>query len=130
MQSLLSASGADGFTCVVASASKSGKPDIAFKGSLVAFDHETLSYWERSRGTTMENIAENPQVIVLYRNPTARITWRIAGRATIHTAGETYQRVMDRSPQFELDRDPERKGSAVTILIDKILQGPNVIQER
>lgn len=130
MRDALNSSGTDGFTCIVATASASGTPDLAFKGSLIAWDDESLSFWERSRGTTLTNLSENPQVMVLYRNTPKRLVWRIAGRATVHTEGETYQGVLARTPQFELDRDPERKGAAVTILIDKILQGPNVIQQR
>ena len=46
------------------------------------------------------------------------------------SSGELRQQVMDRTIALELDRDPERKGAAVMVRIDKVLQLGQVIMER
>lgn len=75
------------------------------KGSVLVYDDETLAFWERSKRTALENISENPRVVVFYRKP------------------------QERTVRPELDRDPDRKGVAVLIEIDLIdeLSG-NVLQ--
>ena len=40
---------------------------------MMAFDHGTLAYWERAQRRTLEHIEENPQVVVMYRNPKTRL---------------------------------------------------------
>ena len=121
---------ADGAPVLIASASSQGMPDIAFKGSAMVFDADHVAYWERALGTTFQNLTENPAVCVLYRNPKTRTAWKMFGTAALHPAGEIRQQVMDRTIQLELDRDPERRGAAVLIRIDRVLQGGQVIMER
>lgn len=121
---------AEGNPCLIATASKSGRPDVTYKGSMMVWDKESLAYWERSHATTLANIEENPQVMVLYRNPEKRIRWRFAGVATIYREGPIRQGVMERTPQRELDADPERKGVAVIIRVDEVIDGTRVVQRR
>jgi hypothetical protein len=120
----------EGNPCLVATASASGKPDITYKGSVMVFDNQSLAYWERSRGTTLRNLEENPQIMVLYRNPAERIRWRFSGVATIYREGDLRQQVMNRTVQRELDADPERKGVAVIIRVDEVIDGNQVVQRR
>jgi predicted pyridoxine 5'-phosphate oxidase superfamily flavin-nucleotide-binding protein len=120
----------DQMIVMVASASKAGMPDIAFKGSAMAWDKDHIAFWERSLGTTFRNLQENPQACLLYRNFEARAVWKFFGVAEVHAEGPLRQQVMDRTVQQELDRDPERKGAAVIVRVDKIVMGPQVLQER
>ena len=39
---------ADGYSCLARTASKDGEPQISPKGSVVAFNRDTLAYWERA----------------------------------------------------------------------------------
>lgn len=121
---------ADGYPCVVATASRDGRPDVTFKGSMMVFDRESLAFWERSHGTTLANLEENPYVMVLYRNPVKRLAWRFFGVAKLYREGELRQQVMDRTIQLELDRDPERKGVAVIIRVDQVRVGTQIVQQR
>jgi predicted pyridoxine 5'-phosphate oxidase superfamily flavin-nucleotide-binding protein len=122
---------AEGAPCVLGSASKDGHPQISMKGSVMVYDRETLAYWERSMRSALENVAENPNVVVLYRNPGKRINWRFYGTATVHTSGAIRAEVMRRTVQAELDRDSERRGVAVLVRVDKIAElSGNVLQER
>ena len=122
---------AEGAPCALGSASKDGHPQISMKGSVMVYDRETLAYWERSMRSALENVAENPYVVVLYRNPGKRINWRFYGTAKVHESGAIREKVMHRTVQAELDRDPERIGVAVLVRVDKIAElSGNVLQER
>ena len=110
MREMIDSALADRAPCILGSVSGSGEPQISLKGSVMVYDEETLAYWERARRSSFRNVAENPNVVVFYRNPEKRVTWRFHGAASIHEAGPLRQEVMDRTVQSELDRDPERRG--------------------
>ena len=116
---------------MLGTASRDGRPQISVKGSVVAYDDQTLAYWERAKRTALENVLENPHVVIFYRNPVERLTWRFYGTATIHDSGPVRDEVMGRTVQAEIDRDSDRQGVAVLINVDKItdLSG-NIVQQR
>jgi hypothetical protein len=87
----------------------------------MVFDDESLAYWERTHQGTLQNVQENPNVMILFRDPATRAAWRFVGKATIHKEGQIRDQVMARTVQAELDRDPERKGYAVIVKVDKVL---------
>lgn len=130
MKAAFATSLADGAPVIIASAGKNGMPDIAFKGSAMVFDADHVAFWERALGTTFNNLKENPGCCVLYRHAANRVAWKMFGEAQVLTDGPIRQQVMDRTVQFELDRDPERKGAAVLVRIDKVLQLGQVLMER
>jgi predicted pyridoxine 5'-phosphate oxidase superfamily flavin-nucleotide-binding protein len=132
MRDLIDPALAKGTPCVVATASKAGAPNIGYKGSVMVFDDESLAYWERTYQGTQHNIEENPNVMILFRDPATRAAWRFVGKATVHKEGALRDQVMSRTVQAELDRDPERKGYAVIVKVDKVLplSGQTPIQSR
>jgi len=111
---------ANGSPCVLATASANGEPDIGYKGSMMVFDNESLAYWERTRRQHLKNVLENPKVVVLFRDPKTRVNFRFHGVATVHQDGATREQVMARTVKDEIDKDPERKGAAVVIRVDKV----------
>lgn len=121
---------ADRMVVMVATAGASGMPDIAFKGSAIAWDKDHIAFWERSLHTTFRNLQENGQCCLLYRNTQTRQAWKFFGVAEVLTEGPFRQQVMDRSPEAELNMDPDRKGAAVIVRIDRVTQGSRVLQER
>ena len=122
----------DGKPCLLATASKDGKPSVSFRGSVFVWDDEHLALWERSRLWGAQHMEENPHVVVLYADIPARVGWRFIGQATVYKEGEMRQKIMDRTIQTELDRDPERKGYGVLIRVDAIrgYSGDQFIQQR
>ena len=77
----------------------------------------------------MQNVQDNPKVVIFYRNPEKRFNWRFHGTSTILESGDVRDDVMSRTPQPELDRDPERQGAAVLVKIDRITElSGNVLQ--
>ena len=131
MKELLYSALGDGMVPLVGTASKDGWPQISPKGSVLVYDQETLAYWERSKRSAMDNLAENPKVVIYYNNSATRTRWRFYGTATIHETGTIRDDVMSKTIQAELDRDPERTGVAVLVKIDKVgeLSG-NILQQR
>lgn len=111
---------ANGCPCILATVSASGEPDIGFKGSTMVFDGESLAYWERTRRQHLKNVSENPRVVVLFRDPKTRVNFRFHGVATVHQDGAIREQVMARTVKDEIDKDPERKGAAVVIRVDKV----------
>ena len=122
---------ADGYSCLLGSVSKGGEPQISPKGSVMVYDDDTLAYWERAKRSALQNVGENPNVVIYYNHQANRLRWRFHGKAAVYEDGPIRQEVMDRCVQAELDRDPERLGVAVLVKIDKITElSGNVLQER
>jgi uncharacterized protein len=114
-----------------ATASKDGVPDIAPKGSTMIWDKDHLAFWERAGGTTLENLRENPHAAMFYRNRDRGVgSRRFFGVAELYPSGELREAVRARTVQAELDRDPENKGVAVIIRIDRVLDGSREVQRR
>jgi len=123
---------AKGNPCLVATVSGDGVPNVGYKGSVMVFDDESLAYWERTRQGTASNLEANPNVMILFRNPQTRAAWRFTGKAAVYKEGSMRDQVMGRTVQAELDRDPERKGYAVVVKVDKVLglTGQSPMQSR
>ena len=132
MRELIDPALAKGTPCLVATAAKDGTPNIGYKGSVMVFDDDSLAYWERTHQGTLQNVEDNPQVMILFRDPASRAAWRFLGKATVHKDGPLREQVMARTVQAELDRDPERKGYAVIVKVDKVLplSGQTPMQSR
>ena len=122
MRALIEHASAEGLVCTLGTASLDGRPQISPKGSVIVYDEETLAYWERSRRTAMENIAENPQVVIFYRNPAKGINWRFHGNAMLYLVGNVRDKVLKRIPESELTHDAERTGAAVLVRVDQITE--------
>jgi hypothetical protein len=131
MRHLIDQAYADGVPCFLGTASGDGRPQISMKGSVLVFDRETLAYWERAKRSALVNVAENPNVVIFYRNPGERINWRFHGAATVYESGAIRDNVMQRTIPAELDRDPERLGVAVLVRLDQVTElSGNVLQKR
>jgi len=131
MKELVNNALANGCPCILATVSGSGEPDIGYKGSMMVFDDQSLAYWERTRRQHLQNVKENPNVIVLFRDAKTRAAWRFHGTATVHEDGPVREQVMARTVKEELEKDPERKGAAVVIQLNKITNmGGQVLQSR
>src|SRR5262245_12444711 len=113
--------------CLVATVLPSGFAQVTPRGSTMVFDDEHLAIWERGRGTTNENLKDGSKVTVFFRKPQLREMGilpkggiaRFYGTAAIHKSGLVYQETWNRLIQPEKDRDPEKKGFAVLIKIDR-----------
>jgi len=122
---------ADGTPTIWATASKDGAPDIAPKGSTMVFDKDHLAFWERAHGTTLDNLRENPQAAMFYRNQARKVgARRFYGDVTLYPSGDIREQVRSRTVQAELDRDPDNKGVAVVVRINRVVEGGRNLQSR
>jgi predicted pyridoxine 5'-phosphate oxidase superfamily flavin-nucleotide-binding protein len=121
----------DATPTIWATASKDGMPDLAPKGSTMIWDKDHLAFWERAIGTTLDNLRENPHAAMFYRNRDRGVgSRRFFGVAELYPTGEIREAVRSRTVQAELDRDPENKGVAVVVRIDRVLDGSREVQRR
>jgi len=120
MKNALETALADKVPCILATASADGKPGIGYRGSVMAYDGQSLAYWERAKRGGLSNIQSSPYVIVMYRNPDTRQAWKFFGKATLHETGEIREAVKARTVQAELDRDPDGNGFAVVVELERV----------
>jgi predicted pyridoxine 5'-phosphate oxidase superfamily flavin-nucleotide-binding protein len=76
----------------VATASKTGKPNVSAKGSLRVMDDEHVLFSDVASPRTVTNIKENPQVAILCLDAATHKGCRIWGRGEIITSGEIFDK--------------------------------------
>jgi predicted pyridoxine 5'-phosphate oxidase superfamily flavin-nucleotide-binding protein len=116
--------------CLLSSADKEGNPDIAFKGSMMVFDGEHIAWWERSLAEQIAQVAENPKVVMLYRNGERKLNLRFYGTAEFHKEGPMKDAIRAKVIPQEAARTPNGEGFAVSVRVDRVRSGGNVVQER
>ena len=113
--------------CLIATVLPNGFAQVSPRGSTMVFDEERLAVWERGKGSTSENLRDGAKVTVFFRKPSLRELGllpkggiaRFYGVAEIHTSGPAYEEVWRRLVQPEKDRDPEKRGHAVLIRVER-----------
>ena len=113
--------------CLVGTALPDGYAQITPRGSTMVYDDEHLALWERGKGSTSGHLHDGSKVTVYFRKPQLRADGvlpgggiaRFYGVATIHKSGAAYEEVWRRLVQPEKDRDPDKKGFAVLIKIER-----------
>ncbi len=112
---------------LVASALPNGFAQVSPRGSAQVFDDEHLSLWERGHGSTNAALKDGSKLTFYLRKSQLRENGmlpkggvaRFFGTATIHKSGAIYDEIWKRLIQPEKDRDPQKKGFAVLVKIDR-----------
>lgn len=113
--------------CLVATVLPNGFAQVSPRGSAMVYDDEHLALWERGKGSTNDNLANGAKITVFLRKiqlreagllPKGGIA-RFYGTVEIHTAGPVYEEIWERLIQPEKDRDPQKKGFAVLIKVER-----------
>lgn len=113
--------------CLVGSMLPDGYAQITLRGSTMVYDDEHFALWERGRGSTNANLADGAKVTIFFRKPQLRAEGvlpnggvaRFYGTAKSYKSGPVYDEVWRRCVQPEKDRDPEKKGYAVLIKVER-----------
>jgi hypothetical protein len=116
--------------CLLASVLPNGYAQVTPRGSTMVFDDEHLATWERGRGSTQEALAEGAKLTVYFRKPQLRTDGilprggiaRIYGTAKVYKSGPVYEEVWNRLIEPEKKNDPEKKGYAVLIAVERVEQ--------
>ena len=78
---------------LVATASRTGKPNVSAKGSLRVLDDEHVVFADIASPRTVANIRENSQVAVICLDAAARKGCRIWGKGSILNSGELFDQL-------------------------------------
>ncbi len=105
-----------------------GYAQITPRGSVMVFDDEHFCMWERGKGSTTAHMQDGTKVTLFYRNsefrgpggllPKGGIA-RFYGVASVHKSGAVYERSWDHLIPAEKERDPDKKGFAVLIKVER-----------
>jgi hypothetical protein len=105
-----------------------GFAQIGIRGSTMVFDDEHFALWERGKGTTNAELKMGTKVTIWFRDPALRENklLPVGGIARfygtvdgVHKSGPVYDKVWDKLIQPEKTNDPEKKGYAVTIKVER-----------
>ncbi len=113
--------------CLVGVALPDGYAQISPRGSTMVYDDRHLALWERGKGSTNAQLRDGTKVTVFLRKPALREAGilpkggiaRFYGIAQVHRSGAIYDSVWQRLIQPEKDRDPDKKGFAVLIRVER-----------
>jgi uncharacterized protein len=113
--------------CLLATVQPDGYAQVTPRGSILVYDDEHLSTWERGKGSTTAVLENGTKVTVYFRKPPLRESGllpkggiaRFYGTAEIHKSGPVYEAVWDRLVEPEKKRDPDKQGFAVLIKIER-----------
>ena len=113
--------------CLVCTVQPNGFAQISPRGSTMVYDDEHLALWERGKGSTNAMLKDGTKVTVYLRKPALREAGilpkggiaRFYGTAQVHKAGAAYEEVWKRLVQPEKERDPDKKGFAVLIKVER-----------
>ncbi|MBG93450.1 MAG: hypothetical protein CL792_05650 [Chloroflexi bacterium] len=120
----------DGFPMILCSVDEDNKPSLTYYGSTQVHRNDELAIWVRNPNSgTLNRIANNQNVALLYRNIPEHLGWQFHGRAIIVTDPEVALNIYNNSPKLERDRDPEMLGKALIIELDSVT-GRNVEMKR
>ena len=113
--------------CLVGTVQPNGFAQISPRGSTMVYDDEHLALWERGKGSTNAMLKDGTKVTVYLRKPQLREAGvlpkggiaRFYGTAQVVKSGTAYEEVWKRLVQPEKERDPDKKGFAVLIKVER-----------
>ena len=121
----------DGYPVLSSSVGGDGQPSMSFFGSAQVYGDDQMAVWVRDpSGGFLRRIAANPHVAFLYRNPDFSQMWQFHGRARVVDDQAARDTIYDNSDKRERDRDPDRKGIAVIIDLDRVIERGQVLMAR
>jgi hypothetical protein len=113
--------------CLLGSVLPNGFAQVTPRGGTMVYDDEHIGLWERGSGSSAEAMRDGSKLTIYFRKPSLREEGilprggiaRFYGTAKIYKSGPVYDEVWRRLIQPEKDRDPEKKGYAVLITVER-----------
>ena len=113
--------------CLLASVLPSGFAQVTPRGGTMVYDDEHIGLWERGSGSSAAAMHDGSKLMIYFRKPSLREEGvlprggiaRFYGTAKIYKSGPVYEEVWRRLVQPEKDRDPDKKGYAVLIAVER-----------
>ncbi len=111
----------DGKTLTAAYVDTAGKPHISFYGSTHAHGDDQLAIWVRSPDSELlKTIPTRPDIVFIYGDIGSRFYMHFTGRARVTEDPDERQRIYDTMHPIERQFEPEMKGIAVVIDLDRV----------
>ena len=115
------------YVLLVGSVQPDGYAQMTPRGSTMVYDDEHLAIWERGRGSTNAAIHDGTKLSFFFRKRDLREAGilpkggiaRFYGTAKVHKSGQVYDEVWRRLIEPEKKGDPEKKGFAVLVKIER-----------
>jgi hypothetical protein len=112
----------DGHPVVAASVEPDGYPKLSFYGSTQVHSPDQLAIWHRKpEGGLLDRLNDHTRMAFMYRHGTDRVFWQFFGRARVDDDPEVRERVYAGMPELERLLDPDKKGRAIVIDVDRVL---------
>jgi hypothetical protein len=110
----------NGTPTVLGYVNEQGEPRLSFRGTTQAYSEHQLAVWARYEDAGLPTaIQKNPHVsVVYYARGSGNLIFE--GRAHIDNGSAVRDHVFDHSPVVEQRADPERRGVAIVIDVDKL----------
>ena len=115
--------------CLVGTVLKDGFANISPRGSIQVFDDETLAVWDRGGRASSAGLENGTKLTVYFCDPAigsrgngmlpAGGVARFFGVAELHMEGDAYEQVWNNMVEREREGDPEKKGFAVLIRVER-----------
>ena len=79
----------------VATVSENGAPNLSPKGTIIAWDENTLAFADIRSPNTMKNLETNPNLEINVVDPLLRKGFRFKGQGTIIKNGQLYEAILN-----------------------------------
>jgi len=79
----------------VATISEHGTPNLSPKGTIIAWDENTLAFADIRSPNTMKNLEKNPNLEINVVDPLLRKGFRFKGKGIIIKNGQTYDAILN-----------------------------------
>lgn len=123
----------DRMPVIMAYVDPDGQPHISFRGTAQIFSRDQIAVWARNPSGGLPKAMEsgtNAKVALLYRNTETRVSWQFLGRGHVIEDEAARNQIFENSPELERNQDPDRKGKAIVIDVDQVIQRGEVIMAR
>ena len=111
----------NGTPVVVAYVDDDGAPHLSLRGSTQVHGDDRLALWIRDpAGGLLQAIPNHPAVALFYRDPGQPATYTFMGRAHIDDSPATRAAVYAGTPEAERNLDPNQRGVAVVVDLDRV----------
>lgn len=98
-----------------------GCPEQMYRSSIHVYGDDQLAFWNpRPDGRFLESIAAKPGMSAIYRHSDTHEMLELSGRARVIDDEAEAQRIYDARPEIVQRADPDRRGVAVVIDLDRV----------
>lgn len=108
----------------VATADKTGRPNVSPKGSVRALDDDTLIFADIFSPNTRANLEENPQVAIDVVNAKGMKGYQFKGKVELLTSGPIYDKMVEGLKANPMTAKLPAPKYVVKVAVEEVLKQP------